>query len=65
MPEEGIFRVSLFGKYFLGFSLSGKVLFLVVQKYPTLLIPVCKNAKSTPWADWIILLAVYSNNILV
>ena len=37
---EGIFRVLLFGKYFFfGFSVGGKVLVLVVQKYPTPLIP--------------------------
>ena len=36
---ECIFRVLLFGKYFFGFSVSGKVFFWVVQKYPTPLIP--------------------------
>ena len=44
----GIFRVLFFGKYFLGFSLRGKVFFGVVQKYPTPLIPVCRFVKSTP-----------------
>ena len=42
-------RVLLFGKYFFVFSVNGKVLFWVVQKYPTLLIPVCRFFKSTPW----------------
>ena len=40
------FRV--FGKYFFGFSVSGKVFFWVVQKYPTPLIPACRFVKSTP-----------------
>ena len=47
MSKEGIFRVSLFGKYCLGFSFSAKVFFGVAQKYPTPLIPVCRNAKFT------------------
>ena len=34
---ECIFRVLLYGKYFFGFSVRGKVFFWVVQKYPTLL----------------------------
>ena len=42
------FRVLLFGKYFFGFSVSGKIFFGVVQKYPTPLIPVCRFVKSTP-----------------
>ena len=45
MSYEGIFRVLLFGKYFLGLQ----SIFWVVQKYPTPLIPVCKYAKSIPW----------------
>ena len=47
---EGIFRVLLFGKYFFGFSVRGKVFFWIIQKYPTPLIPVCRFVKSTPWA---------------
>ena len=41
-------RVLLFGKYFFGCSVSGKVFFWVVQKYPIPLIPVCRFIKSTP-----------------
>ena len=47
--------------YFLGFHYSestfpsflsvAKYFFWVVQKYPTPLIPVCRNAKSTPWVS--------------
>ena len=37
--------VLLFGTYFFGFSVSGKVSFWVVQKYPTPLIPVCRFVK--------------------
>ena len=44
-----IFRVLLFGKYIFGFSVSGKVFFWVVQKYPTPLIPVCRFVKFIPW----------------
>ena len=43
-----LFRVLLLEKYFGGFSFRGKVFFCVVQKYLTLLIHVCKFAKSTP-----------------
>ena len=46
---EGIFRGLLFGKHYFGFSASGKVIFWVVQKYPTPLIPVCRFVKFTPW----------------
>ena len=45
--EGGIFRALLFEKYFFGCSISGKVFFWVVQKYPTPLIPLCKFIKST------------------
>ena len=48
---EGIFRVLLFGKYFLGFLSVAKYLFWVVQKYPTPLIPVSRIFKSTPWTN--------------
>ena len=47
--SEGIFRALLLGKYFWGFSVSGKGFFGVGQKYPTLLDPVCKVVRSTPW----------------
>ena len=46
----GYFLGFAFGKYFLGRSVSGKVFFRVVQKYPTPLILVCVFIKSTPWA---------------
>ena len=49
---NSVFRVFLrglcFGKYFFGFSVSGKVFFGSVQKYRTPLIPVCIFAKSVP-----------------
>ena len=45
------FRVLLFGKYFFGFSVGGKVFFWVIQKYQTPLIPVCRFVKSTPWVS--------------
>ena len=41
--------VLILGKYFYGCSVSGKVFFWVVQKYPTPLIPVCMFINSTPW----------------
>ena len=49
--SNGIFRVLLFKKYFLGFSVSGKVFFGVVPKYSTLRILFCRFVKSTPWAN--------------
>ena len=42
------FRVLLFGKYFGGCFVSGKVFLGVIQKYPTPLIPVCVLIMSTP-----------------
>ena len=44
---EGIFRVLLFGKFFLGFLSVAKYQFGVIQKYPSPLIPVCRSVKST------------------
>ena len=43
------FRVLLFEKYFFGLSVSAKVIFWVVQKYPAPPIPVCRFVKSIPW----------------
>ena len=38
------------GSIFFWFSVKVKVFFGVVQKDPTLVIPVCGFGKSTPWA---------------
>ena len=46
MISRVFFRIFVFGK-FLGFYVSGKVFFWVVQKYPTPLIPVSRFAKPT------------------
>ena len=43
--DSRVVRVLLFKKYFLGFSVTGKVF----QNYPAPLILVCCDAMSTPW----------------
>ena len=47
------FRILLSESIFflVGFSVSGKAFFWVVQKCPTPLIPVCRCVKSTPMGD--------------
>ena len=45
----GYFRVLLSKNIFLGFFVTGKGIFKVVQKHLTPLIPVCSHAMSNPW----------------